>query len=176
MKIKRFIPFSWTPTSWALRGKIREQAEAAYYWEGEELERELALLATDDKIEREIINIGSKFKAGTIAKHEHDKLVADLREEPWVAVPELNIDPEHPNQGAFELDWNKYFIIMLQENGYTGKNDEDIINRWFNDVCKTVLIQEQADQDYGLQNAEERPDVIRTTNPKSRTKGEKETS
>lgn len=176
MKIKRIIPFRCTPTSWALKGKMKLQAEAAYYWEGDELERELALLDTDNEVERKVINIGSKFKAGTIAKNEHDKLVADLKEEPWVAVPDLDIDPEHPNQGAFELDWNKYHIMMLQENGYTGKNDEDIINTWFNDVCKTVLVQEQADQDYGLEDTEERLDVIRTTNPKPGTESEDEAS
>ena len=176
MKIKRLIPFSWTPTSWALKGKIRKQAEASYYWDGTDLERELALLEATTDIDRKIIQIGSKYESGTIAKQEHDKLVADLKEEPWVCVPELEIDPNSPNQGAFDLDWNTHFIMMLQDNGYTGKNDEDIINTWFNDVCKTVLVQEQADQDYGLEDTEERPDVIRTTNPKPGTESEDETS
>jgi len=174
MKIKRLIPFNWTPASWGLVGKIRKQAEATYYWSGSDLDRELALLDTDNEVERKVIQLGSKYAAGTIAKQEHDKLVADLKKEPWICVPELDINPASPNQGAFDLDWNSYFIIMLQDNGYTGKNDEDIINIWFNDVCKTVLVQEQADQDYGLDNSEERPDVIRTTKP--RTKSEEETS
>jgi len=170
MKIKRWIPFTWMPASWGLKGKIKKQAETSYYWDGLDLERELALLDTNTELEREIINIGSKYKTGTIAKTEHDKLIADLKKEPWVGVPNLEIDPEHPSQGAFELDWNSYFIEMLQENGYVGQNDETIINTWFNDVCKTVLTQEAADQDYGLENTEERPDVIRTTKPRATDK------
>ena len=59
-----------------------------------------------------------------------------------------------------ELDWNDHFVKFLHENGYTGNNDEDIVNKWFNDVCRTVLVQEIADQDYGLQPGE--TDVIRT--------------
>ena len=39
-------------------------------------------------------------------------------------------------------------------------SDEDIVNKWFNDVCRTVLVQEMQDQDYGLQQGE--TDVIRS--------------
>ena len=49
------------------------------------------------------------------------------------------------------MDWNDHFVAMLHDNGYTGTNDEDVVNKWFNDVCRTVLVQEMADQDYGLQ-------------------------
>ena len=40
---------------------------------------------------------------------------------------------------------------MLSAKGYTGESDEAVVNKWFNDVCRTVLVQEMADQDYGLQ-------------------------
>ena len=52
-------------------------------------------------------------------------------------------------------------VKFLHENGYTGKSDEDVVNKWFNDVCRTVLVQEIADQDYGLQEETERTDVIK---------------
>jgi len=174
MRLKRLLPFWMMPGSWGLKGKIKQQAEVMYYWDGADMDRELALLEADSEIEREIINIGSKYKAGTIAKTQHDKLIADLKEEPWVDVPLLEVDENDPKQGAFDLDWNSHFILLLQEHGYTGKNDEEIINTWFNDVCRTVLVQENADQDFGLQQyTEERPDVIRTTAPKSRPKDKK---
>ena len=54
-----------------------------------------------------------------------------------------------------ELDWNDNFVAFLHDNGYTGENDESVVNKWFNDVCRTVLIQEASDQDYGLQDQEE---------------------
>ena len=58
---------------------------------------------------------------------------------------------------------------MLNEAGIKGASDEDVVNTWFNAVCRTVLIQEKADQDYGFEqdNKGERPDVIRKTVSKS---------
>ena len=40
---------------------------------------------------------------------------------------------------------------MLSENGYTGNSDEDIVNGWSNDLCRTILQQELADMDFGLE-------------------------
>ena len=71
----------------------------------------------------------------------------------------MDVNPENAKAGYIELDWNDHFVKFLHENGYTGTSDEDVVNKWFNDVCRTVLIQEQADLDYGLQ--EERDDVIK---------------
>ena len=78
-----------------------------------------------------------------------------LKEEPWVNVLELGVDPENAKAGYIELDWNDHFVKMLHNNGYTGQSDEDVVNKQFNDVCKTVLLQERADLDYGLQEQKE---------------------
>ena len=53
---------------------------------------------------------------------------------------------------------------MLTAAGLTGKNDEEIVNKWFNAVCRTVLLQEKADLDYGLQPGGDNG-VIRKQNP-----------
>ena len=50
---------------------------------------------------------------------------------------------------------------MLQNKGITGTSDEDVVNKWFNAVCRTVLLNEQADRDYGMQSGE-RDDVVIT--------------
>ena len=36
-KINRIIPFSWWPANWGLSGTRRAEAEAEYYWDGEDL-------------------------------------------------------------------------------------------------------------------------------------------
>ena len=41
---------------------------------------------------------------------------------------------------------------MLQNGGITGTSDDDVVNKWFNGVCRTVLLQEGADLDYGLES------------------------
>ena len=67
-------------------------------------------------------------------------------------------------KNGWAFDWNDEFIIMLQENEYVGQSDEEIVNKWFNDVCRTVLFQERADLDFGLQ--EQRTDVENVSKPK----------
>jgi hypothetical protein len=78
----------------------------------------------------------------------------------------MGVDPDNVVQGYFELDWNDAFVAMLQEKGMQGTSDEDVVNKWFNAVCRTVLLQEQADHDYGMQTGQ-RDDVIRTTDTRS---------
>jgi len=63
--------------------------------------------------------------------------------EPYVNVLETHFDPKDPNNGYFELDWNSYFIDELRKSGYTGESEEEIIDKWFKNVCQNVLAEEQ---------------------------------
>lgn len=85
-----------------------------------------------------------------ITQREYDKQRAGLLDEPWVEVIDMGLHPENIQSGYFELDWNDAFVTMLQEAGIVGRSDEDIVNKWFNGICHSVLIQQQQDQDYGF--------------------------
>ena len=68
--------------------------------------------------------------------------IADAKGEPWVCVLSVELDPDNIGNGAFELDWNDKFIANLVRAGYQLKPNEpetDIIDRWFQDVCKNVV-------------------------------------
>ena len=71
--------------------------------------------------------------------------------EPWVTVIGMELDPENPSNGAFELDWNDKFVANLIRAGYQGKTDQDIVDNWFRSVCQNVVMenyeQEMADPD-----------------------------
>ena len=67
------------------------------------------------------------------------KQVADEKGEPWVNVVQVELDPDNIGNGAFELDWNEKFITNLVRAGYKGKTDNDMVDLWFQDVCKNVL-------------------------------------
>ena len=41
-------------------------------------------------------------------------------------------------QGYFELDWNEDFVGLLGEAGYAGETPEQIVDLWFNDLCRSV--------------------------------------
>lgn len=156
--MKKMIPFWMLPASWGLKGKTRSIAEAEYLYSGKELEEKLAEINADTDEEKEIAKLGVKLKHEEISQDAYDKAVASIKKEPWVNVVKMGVNPTNITQGFFELDWNDEFVIMLQEAGIEGKSDEEIVNKWFNGVCRTVLIQEQADQDYGLEQSE-RADV-----------------
>jgi hypothetical protein len=77
---------------------------------------------------------------------------ATLAGEPYVNILGMEINPNDINAGAFELDWNDKFIINLIKAGYKMSEDDkdsDIIERWFQQVCRNIALevyeQSQAD-------------------------------
>ena len=71
-----------------------------------------------------------------------DKEIATEKKEPWVNVLTVELDPDDPGNGAFELDWNDYFVAKLVKSGYQQKKEDTdavIVDRWFQSVCKNVI-------------------------------------
>ena len=70
------------------------------------------------------------------------KDIATEKGEPYITVLSVELDPDNPGAGAFELDWNDKFITNLVRAGYQQKPNEEesvIVDRWFHDVCRNVL-------------------------------------
>ena len=90
----------------------------------------------------------------TKAPEKSAKELATERGEPYVAVLSMDVDPENLHQGAFELDWNDKFVSNLIRAGYQGKTDSDIVDQWFQNVCRHVVMetweQEQAIKNSGI--------------------------
>ena len=101
------------------------------------------------KIFDKIKNIFKKKKQSKqVDKTKTPKDIATKKGEPWIQVIDTQINPESPSEGYFELDWNELFIKMLAENGYNGKTEADIIDVWFNDLCRTIAAQEVAQDSF----------------------------
>ena len=146
------LPFRMMPGSWGLKGKTRAIAEAEYYYQGEELAKKLAEIEADgDPLQTELNVLADKLKSGEMTFPDYEKECANIKGEPYVNVLDMGIDPENVSNGYFELDYNDLFVKMLTEHGITGKSDEEIVNVWFNRICRTIVAQETADLDYGLQ-------------------------
>jgi hypothetical protein len=75
------------------------------------------------------------------AKARDPKAVATRKKEPYVAVIGVELDDTNPGNGAFELDWNEYFVAKLVRAGYTGNDDAQIVDRWFQDICRNVVME-----------------------------------
>ena len=111
-----------------------------------------------------------RFKKKPPAKEEKEKVIrvpkapektakqiATEKNEPYVAIVTMDIDPENLHQGAFELDWNEIFVARLVKAGYMMKptdSDGEIVDRWFQNVCRHVVMetweQEQAIKNSGM--------------------------
>lgn len=72
------------------------------------------------------------------------KDLATERGEPYIAILNVELDPENIGAGAFELDWNDKFLAQLVRSGYQVKPNEpenEIVDRWFQDVCRNVVLE-----------------------------------
>jgi len=98
-------------------------------------------------------------KAEPRPKKKSDKDIATEKGLPWVNVVQVELDPDNIGNGAFELDWNEKFIVNLVKAGYQGKTDQDIVDRWFQDVCRNVVL-ENYEQWEANQPADIRPRVV----------------
>lgn len=192
------------PGSWGLEGQAFEEAEAAYYYDGEDLERRLAEIRLRDKpaelklrlldldlaygkitayehdlaflratsrdtrtnileldlrhgritayeFDRTMVEISTPdgaqrdaamaavdLKHGKITQCEHDKRIADINDEPWIGIKDHGFDPAQGMNGVyFEFDWNDRWIEFLRLNGYVGQSDEEIVEQWFGDICRS---------------------------------------
>ena len=85
-----------------------------------------------------------------------EKELATERGEPYVAILGMEVDYENISEGAFELDWNEKFVANLIRAGYQGKTDEDIVDQWFQQVCRNVVL-ETWEQDQAMQGI--RPNI-----------------
>lgn len=81
------------------------------------------------------------------SKKKSEKDLATERGEPYIAILSMDVDPEDINSGAFEFDWNDKFIANLSRAGYQGKTDADLVDQWFQAVCRNVVLEtyEQAE-------------------------------
>jgi len=70
------------------------------------------------------------------------KEIATEKKEPWVTVLETHVNSENVRNGFFELDWNEYFIVQSRSNGYQGDNEEAIVDKWFQDLCRNIGAEE----------------------------------
>lgn len=136
LKYEEVTPAQYSAQKCSLRGKL--------------IERDIT-----DETARALAQADLELEYEQITEVQHARRVADIKKEPYVNIIDIGVDPNGAVTGYMELDWNDEFVAMLQENGYTGLNDEAIVNKWFNNVCRTILIQEQADQDYGMEQADE---------------------
>jgi len=115
-------------------------------------------------------------KAKEPVKELTEKEKATLAGEPYVNIIRMDVDPSNLNEGSFELDWNDKFIINLVKAGYRYKptdTDNDMVDRWFQTVCRNVVLEVYEQQSADLTN---RNDVTRPVQTRDLGNGRTEVS
>jgi hypothetical protein len=75
------------------------------------------------------------------------KAKATANKEPYIAVLQTHVNPDNVRNGFFELDWNEFFVLQLTNAGYQGTSEEDIVNQWFQELCKGIADEEDISMD-----------------------------
>jgi ElaB/YqjD/DUF883 family membrane-anchored ribosome-binding protein len=127
--------------------KIEEDAKLAHDHAAEEVKRikeqtdqliaetKAQLQAQTEKIEKQKVE-----DAATQAAILSPKEQATAQKQPYVTVLDIDLDPHAPTRGSVELDWNEYFVMHLRDNGYKGKTEEEIVDKWFTALCNAIAI------------------------------------
>ena len=63
---------------------------------------------------------------------------ATAKGEPYVKVLEVKFDKDKPSDGYFELEWNQIFVKQLLEAGYSGADENEIVDAWFTGLCRNI--------------------------------------
>ena len=92
-----------------------------------------------------------KDEEAKLLKLKDPKEYATRKKQSWVNVLDMKVNEDNIRNGFFELDWNKYFIQELIQNGYGTEQDpeEEIVDRWFKDIVYNMLSDEGMDTDRG---------------------------
>lgn len=110
----------------------------------EEYDYEMVELIEDVKT-RQLEKLKLDLKNQKIVQREYDKLSADINNESWVSIVNIDHGGQEDEQGgmpSIELDWNDKFIEELREAGYKGKSDEEVANDWLVFLCRNVALQD----------------------------------
>ena len=106
-----------------------------------EYEHDLAivnLVYTEENLDKELALLTVDYNHEKITKLEFEKTVASARNEPWVGIVDNGFNPEQGVNGVyFEFDWNNQWIEFLRKNGYNGLSEDEIVEQWFSDVCRS---------------------------------------
>lgn len=97
-----------------------------------------AMIEPGPDLDLELLDIDLDNKK--ISKTEHAKRSADIKGEPFICVLNSEYNPDEKIDGLFfEFDWNDKWIEELKLAGYQGFTDDQIVQRWFTDICRGVV-------------------------------------
>lgn len=89
-------------------------------------------LSDKEQREKEALRIKKEQENKT-----RQKYVSEMREsaEPWMEIIGMS---EENGKISIELDWNPPFVTLLKQSGYTGPDDESVVQRYIAILAKQI--------------------------------------
>lgn len=72
---------------------------------------------------------------------ERRRDAATARQEPFIAIADMDVDYNNLTSGSFAFIWNDLFLARLMKVGYVGTVDHDLVDQWFTAVCRNVVLE-----------------------------------
>ncbi len=69
------------------------------------------------------------------------KDAATGRGEPFIEMVTMDVDFDSLTQGSFAFEWNDIFIARLMKAGYVGSVDSDLVDQWYTNVCRNIVLE-----------------------------------
>jgi hypothetical protein len=93
---------------------------------------------TQEGIERDLALLAIEHEHGKLNDNAYQKQCALLKNEPWICIVNSGFDPQNGIDGVFfEFDWTPQWIEYLRAHGYVGHTEEQVVDDWFTDVCRS---------------------------------------
>jgi hypothetical protein len=111
---------------------------------------------------KSLIKFLQKFDKET---YNPDKNLPDPNNKYSAPVPHIEctgfmLNPDNPTEGAFSFDWNDEFVKTLRVRGYEGKTDEQIVDQWFADICRNIVLETYEQEQARIDNLPDNPNLI----------------
>jgi hypothetical protein len=99
--------------------------------------------AATKEAETRLLDIVEKERLAKLNPKEQ----ATEAKEPWVGVLQTHVAKDDLKNGFFELDWNEFFVLQLRQAGYSGSTDEEVVDKWFQELCRNIGAEEGVNMD-----------------------------
>lgn len=88
----------------------------------------------DNEKEKELKLLECDKKYNKVDDIEYEKRLNDINKNPWAKIKFNYDEQKDPGNIQTEIVYNEYFIKKLQEQGYSGNSNEEIVQAWLSQV------------------------------------------
>lgn len=88
--------------------------------------------------EKKIGQLDIQLRYGQIAQSDYEIQKAQLENRPFAMVRLIYDKEVNPDEGYFDVKFNKLFVSLLKSRGYAGSNDDEVVEQWVDLHYKTV--------------------------------------